>query len=115
MKTFLTSAFIGILATGCTNSVINTLPPDPVNTATQETNLWLPPNLEVITLKYDAELFTRISGGESAWEGQEGRAFVIVHARHQKNGQHYLLIYEGISHNTRPSQIIKFYTKEEDL
>ncbi|WP_224999349.1 hypothetical protein [Cesiribacter sp. SM1] len=114
MKFLVPIAFFVLLAVGCTPSV-NTLPPDPTRTPTQETSLWLPPNLEIVRLDYDAEVYTRISGGDTWMEGNEGRAFIIAHARHKKTGVHYLLVYEDIIRSSRPSQIIKFEPNEQEF
>lgn len=93
---------------------VNTLPPHekPNTTLNREITLLLPDEaLEIISLKYDAELYTPVSDGDSYTEGERGRAFIIAHARHSKTQLHYLLVYENPQ--SLPVQIIRFQPKKE--
>ncbi|EMR02096.1 hypothetical protein [Cesiribacter andamanensis] len=113
MKTILPLLLLLGSLLACSPVMVNTLPPDPSATPTLESTLWVPEGLEILRLDYDAELLTEISEGSSQWEGHNGRAFVIAHARHRKSGEHYLLLYEAINRNTRPTQIIRFRPSAE--
>ena len=94
-----------LLTAGCA-STVNTLPAVATRDApTEELTLYLPEELEMYSVDYDAALYSDVSDGETTLGG---RAFVKVYARHRETGVPYLLLYENIEERAYPFQIIRF-------
>ena len=113
MNFFIALALLSLACMSCmplpgVNTVLNYEVPE----EKEEATVIVPAGMEIISLKYDAELYTTISDGNSKFEGMEGRGFVIAHARHQKTGIHYLLVYEDPKRFKHPKQIIRFQPEE---
>jgi hypothetical protein len=91
-----------LLLAGCTHTV-NTLPPLAApGAALQEITLQIPNGLEVVSIDYDAALFSDVSGYSSASIGGTstslgGRAFVKVHAVDRVTREQVLLLYEDVT------------------
>ena len=97
----------------CTPASTNTLVSYGTPKESEEATVIIPANMEIVSLKYDAELYTTITKGDSMFEGTKGRGFVVAHARHLKTGIHYLLIYENPRLHKYPKQIIRFQPEAE--
>jgi ketosteroid isomerase-like protein len=104
-----------LLLAGCTHTV-NTLPPLAApGAALQEITLQIPDGLEVVSIDYDAALFSDVSGYSSASIGGTstslgGRAFMKVHAVDRVTREQVLLLYEDVTKRTEPIQIIRART-----
>jgi ketosteroid isomerase-like protein len=101
-----------LLLAGCTHTV-NTLPPLATpGAAPQEIALQIPDGLEVISIDYDATLFSDVSGYSSGSIGGTstslgGRAFVKVHAVDRITREPVLVLYENVTGRPQPIQIIR--------
>jgi hypothetical protein len=98
-----------VAAVGCTTPV-NTVP-EPVSptTAVQYYDLEVPRDLEIRTIDFAATTFSEVSGAQGSTSSTVGgRAFVKAYAVHRTTGEHYLLLYEDITHRRRPVQVIRF-------
>ena len=107
-KLSLSLFFFSLFLTSCTG-YINTLPTAGTRPeGTFETVLRLPEGLQVVSVDYDAELYTPSSNGSTSYEGEIGRAFINVLAVDRETGTQFLLIYENLEQNSRPLQVIRF-------
>lgn len=107
MKNYFLAALCLFLSS-CTG-YINSLPTDTTMPGeTLQTILQLPAGLKVVSVDYDAELYTPSSNGSTSYEGEVGRAFINVYAVDRQSGEQFLLIYENLRQNSRPIQVIRF-------
>lgn len=103
------------LLVGCGHTV-NTLPPLATpGAAPQEVALEIPEGLEVVSIDYDATLFSDVSGYSSGSVGGTstslgGRAFVKVHAVDRVTREPVLLLYENATSRPEPIQVIRVRT-----
>lgn len=89
---------------------VNTVP-DPVSptAAVQYYDLEVPSDLEIKGVDFSATTFSDVSGSQGITSSSVGgRAFVKVYAVHRTTGEHFLLLYEDITHRKRPVQVIRF-------
>jgi hypothetical protein len=95
--------------TACVTPV-NTVPaPVTPDTAIQYYDLEVPQDLEVKSVGFSATTFAQVSGNADATSSAVGgRAFVQVYAVHRTTGEHFLLLYEDVTHRRRPVEVIRF-------
>jgi hypothetical protein len=92
-------------------TTVNTLPaPVSPSTAVQYYDLEVPRDLAVKGVDFAATTFSDVFGPPDGTTTStvSGRAFVKVYAVHRMTGEQFLLLYEDITHRTRPVQIIRF-------
>ena len=90
-----TALLAGCSRTVYPDSLVQPLPNEQQFQKTIETTLEIPEGLKIVSVDYDAELYSISSEGSTYDEGEHGRGFVKVYAVDQSRGDQYLLIYES--------------------